>query len=113
MNNTLAVYIVAVVGIIIQFITAYLPGVADWYGKQTPTNRGLIQVGLLFVAALATFGLSCAGLDVQTSCDTPGALLLLKGFFVALLANQMTYLTYIKPRKKEAAYARNAPPPIG
>jgi hypothetical protein len=50
------------------------------------------MAGLLLVAALGTFGLSCAGAIDATACTQAGAWTLVSAFVAALVANQATYL---------------------
>lgn len=82
----------AIAGILLSLAFSYIPGISDWFDQLDPTRKRLVMASLLFVTALGTFGLSCAGLIDATSCTQAGAWSLVNAFVAALVANQATYL---------------------
>lgn len=80
----------AIAGIFLSLLFSYVPKFATWYNPLDGTKKRLIMLGLLVVAAGATFGLSCAGIVHGITCDQPGALQLASAFIFAMIANQST-----------------------
>lgn len=89
----------AIAGVLLSLAFSYLPGISDWFDKLNPTRKRLVMAGLLVVAAVGTFGLSCAGVINDAACTQAGAWALASTFITALVANQATYS--ISPRKAE------------
>jgi hypothetical protein len=88
-------------GILLSLAFSYIPKVSDWYATLTSQYKSLIMLAALAVAALAAFGLSCAGLGdiagVTLTCDQPGVYVAIRAFVAAAIANQTTYL--LSPQK--------------
>jgi hypothetical protein len=88
-------------GILLSLCFSYIPKVSDWYATLTSQYKSLLMLAALAVAALAAFGLACAGMGdlfgISLTCDQPGAMLAVRAFVVALVANQSTYM--ISPQK--------------
>lgn len=86
-------------GIVLSLFMAYVPGVREWYDRQSAQMKATIMGGLLIVVALAVFGVSCGNLWPLVECSVNGA----KGLFLiavnTLIANQATYLLAVKPFK--------------
>lgn len=112
MSKDIALIIMAVFGSVVSIITAKFPAIRDQYEKLTPTRKGLVQVGIMFFAACALLGLSCAQIIDKVSCDGPGVILALQGFLYALAGNVGTFITYSKPSEKERLDALYSPPEI-
>ena len=85
-------------GLILSLTFEYVPGAADWYGKFEPTQKRLIMLALLGVAALFLMGASCSGLyDVGVVCAKDGAAELLRAFLLAMVANGGAHSLLKKP----------------
>jgi len=80
----------AIAGIFLSVLFSYVPGFATKYNPLDGTKKRLIMLGLLVLAAGATFGLSCAGIVKGVTCDQPGAIQLVTAFVFAMIANQGT-----------------------
>jgi len=89
---------------LLSLAASYLPGFSAWYNGLEGLYKRLLMLGLLAAASLGCYGLACAGLaellaisgagsagNFSLTCDTPGALALLKAFVAALIANQAVY----------------------
>ena len=86
-------------GILVSLAFAYLPGLKVWYEAQGD-NKGLVMLAALALVAGAAFGFSCAGwFNIPVTCDKPGFENLLVLFVKAVVANQATFLTVVKPRQ--------------
>lgn len=94
-NNFLA----SVAGILLSLGFAYLPGVKEKFEVLTSQGKALTMAGLLLVAALVVFGLSCWSPYEYITCDQTGAWGLAKLFVAALIANQGMYLLAVRPFK--------------
>jgi hypothetical protein len=90
--------------VLLSLAASYLPGFSAWFSALESLPKRLVMLGLLAALSAACYGLACAGLlpllvpqtgalepGLSLTCDTPGALALLKAFLAALLANQATY----------------------
>jgi hypothetical protein len=89
---------------LLSLAASYLPGFSTWYSALESLPKRLVMLGLLAAVSAACYGLACAGLlqplasqlgsgepGLSLTCNTPGALALLKAFLAALLANQAVY----------------------
>jgi hypothetical protein len=85
----------AVAGIVLSLAFFYIPGLNEWYNKQTSQAKSLIMLGVMLVVAAASFGLACWGIfDIPITCDKAGAVGLFQAFVYALVANQATYTVF-------------------
>src|SRR5574338_1169199 len=83
----------AIVGSVLSLAFAYIPGLSDKYEALDPTQKRLVMLVVLVVAAVVIFGLGCANwFNLGVTCDKAGAEQLLAIFLRALAANQATYL---------------------
>ena len=78
----------AIAGIFLSVLFSYVPGFATKYNPLDGTKKRLVMLGLLVLAAGATFGLSCANIVKGVTCDQPGAIQLASAFIFAMIANQ-------------------------
>src|SRR5512138_469292 len=92
----------AIAGVILSLVLAYVPKVKEWYDAKSAPEKAQIMAGLLIVAALGVFGLSCARLYSFAPCTVDGAKDLLSVLIAALVANQGAFLLLVKPFRKEA-----------
>lgn len=84
-------------GILLSLGFGYIPGLKDRYDTLVAQQKALVMAGLLLVAALGVFGLSCWGPFEYATCDQGGAWALAEMFVTALIANQATYQIAVKP----------------
>lgn len=93
----------ATAAILLSLLFSYVPGFKTWYEPLPADMKRLVMLALLFLTAAASLLLACAPLATQASavvpvtCDTNGALGLLKVFVAAMIANQSTYA--LSPRR--------------
>ncbi len=79
-------------GIILSLAFAYIPGIRNRYDPLPNATKQAIMGALIVVAALGTFGASCAGIvDVGLTCDKAGAIGLLGVMFSTLIGNQAMF----------------------
>lgn len=88
----------AVAGIVLSLLFSYVPGLHDWYGKQTAQAKSGIMAVCILLVAILTFALSCTGLQLSTTCDQRGAWGLVQIVIAALVANQGTYVLSPQPK---------------
>jgi hypothetical protein len=81
----------AAAGIVLSLAFSYIPGLSEWFAKQTSQYKSLVMLALLLVVTTASFGLSCSGVVVTFTCDKVGGILAATNFFAAVVANQATY----------------------
>lgn len=84
--------LVVVVAAIFAVLFAYIPGLASWYEPLDATRKRLIMLGLMVVVVAAVFGLSCANILTNVTCDKAGVMTLLNALIYAIIANQGTYM---------------------
>jgi hypothetical protein len=95
MTNPLSVLIVAIAASLLSLAFTYVPGLKDWYEKQSG-KKALIMVGLMLLVSVVYFLISCvavlaARLGITVICTVAGALDVALAFVLAVLANQSTY----------------------
>lgn len=90
--------------ILLSLAFSYIPPIETLYQRLTPTFKRLVMLAALVLTAAGSFALACSGFADQLSlgltCDTPGALGLLRALIAALVANQAAYA--LSPRKEIA-----------
>lgn len=98
-----------VLAILWSLILNYIPGVNDWYAKQTSGIKSLIVLIGLFVISAVSIGIACAGLagdfGISTTCDKSGIIEAGKVFVIALVASQGMYLISPQTKKVKAVKA--------
>lgn len=95
MNQTTTItpeILAAAAGILLSLLASYLPGFSAWYESLSPTSKRLWMLGMLLLASLAAFGISCSGLEGYIACTGAGAWTLFKIFVLALVSNQAVFL---------------------
>ena len=84
------------VGVFLSLVFSYVPGVESWFELLAGTTKRLIMLGLLVLASVVIFGISCAGFGgdfgVAIECSKAGAIGLLKVLFAAVVGNQVAFL---------------------
>jgi hypothetical protein len=92
----------ATAAILLSLAFSYIPPLENAYQQLNPTYKRLVMLAALVLTAAASFSLACAGLAAQLglplTCDTPGALGLLRALIAALVANQAAFA--ISPKKR-------------
>jgi hypothetical protein len=83
----------AVAGVMLSVGCSYLPGINEKFNLLDPTHKRLVMLGLLVLATLGVFGLSCldAGLSPVVQCSRTGAWGLARAFGLAVVANQAAF----------------------
>lgn len=85
----------------LSLLFSYVPRLKPWFDALEADYKRLVMLGSLLLLSLAIFGAGCARLDVfgvVVTCDTAGALEVLKIFVYAAVANQGAYLLTPKPQ---------------
>jgi hypothetical protein len=100
-------------GSLLSLAFEYFPGFSPWFNAlEDNKQRGLVALVLLLVP-LAAFGLSCAGWmqglwpELAGSCDQLGVQTYIRGYVLALIANQSTHR--ILPKEDMTYAARLLP----
>jgi hypothetical protein len=83
----------AIAGVLLSLAFSYIPGLSDWYDKQTPVNKRLIMLGLLVLATAGMLAYQCRG---DGACYSAGLEPAIMAFVAAAVANQTTFL--LSPR---------------
>ena len=82
------------VGVALQLVFKYFPGVSPWFDGLK--NKALVALGFDAAFGVAYFGLACsslaAQLNIQLSCDLPGLFVLANAIFLIAVAQQTAYL---------------------
>ncbi len=83
----------AIAGILLSVGCSYVPGVNAKFNSLEPTQKRLVMLGLLALASLGVFLLSCfnSGLSPIVQCSREGAWGLARAFGLAVVANQAAY----------------------
>lgn len=98
-------------GAILSLLFSYIPGLNVWFASLKSEIKSLIMLGLIVIVAGAAYGLACAGVlenltGIGLTCDQPGLLGLIRAVFLAIIANQSTFL--ISPQTKAVQEAKAA-----
>jgi hypothetical protein len=100
--NEIQDLIAAGAGAAVSLAFEYVPKLRDWYNALVDNKQKLVMLGVMAGLALGLFGLSCTPADLQvlrvTTCDQAGALVVLRGFFLAAGASQIAFL--LEPKLK-------------
>jgi hypothetical protein len=88
----------SIVGVIVSLIFRFVPKLKSWYANLIDLWKATIMVVLMLIVSVATFLIACTPiLDIGLLCDPSGALSVIEIFFLAIAANQATYLLTPKP----------------
>lgn len=100
--NELRDLIVMIAATALSLIFSYLPGVSDWFAKLDPTRKRLLMLGILFLAVLLIFGVTCANLVAIAglTCDRATLVQLVQALVLAAIANQTTF--QLSPQRNRA-----------
>lgn len=83
--------LVAIVGVILAILFAYVPGFANWFNPLGAEVKRLIMAGMLIVVGGVIFGLSCANVLLKVACDFEGAWGLIIAILAGIVANQSLF----------------------
>jgi hypothetical protein len=85
----------AAAGVILSLSFSYIPGLHERYACLSPTHKRLVMLGLLGVAAMGAYALSCYGGSLggpqPVECSQAGIWGLLKSLLAAVIANQCAF----------------------
>lgn len=93
------------VGVLVSLILAYVPVVEKWYNSLEAKAKVLVNAGLVALACIIVFVLSCTlpdaagAIGVTFPCTTNAAIQVIKMIGMALIANQTTYLVAVRKFK--------------
>lgn len=91
-------------GVLLSLAFSYIPGLSEKYSALKAVYKRLVMLGLLFLVALGSIGLVCAGIwgefGPSITCDRAGVIEVLQAFFLAAMANQSAYSLTKRPDKK-------------
>lgn len=85
-------------GILISLACSYVPGLADKYAALDGTQKRLVMLLALVLAAALVYGLSCANVVAVITCSQRDLVGLLRTVVLAIVANQSTY--WITPKRQ-------------
>jgi len=93
----------AIAGMVISLLLAYAPGLRTWFDTLASEAKGGITAAVTVCAGLAIYGLSCAGwfLQLGVTCSQGGFQQLVTIVIGALVGLAGTYVTLVRPFKKE------------
>lgn len=103
----------ALAGAGLSLFLAYVPGVSDWYARQTSDWKRAIMGLAIVLAAVAALGASCASVYNAVSCDRDGVVILVQCVFVALVSNQSTYSIAVRGRVIKPPAQADPPEKVG
>ena len=84
--------VVAGIGaILLSLGFSYIPGLSDWYEKQTSQYKQLFMLGMLLLVVVVMFGLSWFGLEAFFTPDAAGAWEAVKVFGMSVVINAGAY----------------------
>lgn len=89
--------ILLVGGVFLSLCFEYIPGVRDWFGGLAENNKRFVMAIVLLLVPAVAFLLSCAGWmqdlypELSATCDKSGAVVYIRGYILALVANQGTH----------------------
>jgi len=90
----LSVVILGIVGVAVQLIFAYFPGLKDKYAASA--HKGAIALIVVVVVGLAYVSLACtsfaADLGIILACNRQSVFMYLKAIFILATTQQLTYL---------------------
>jgi len=91
-----AEFLTGVLGVVVSLVFLYVPGAKTWLDNQTSEIKQLVMLGLMALVAAGSLALTCAGFaadfGLPLTCDRAGIVELIKAFFLAIGANQTTYM---------------------
>lgn len=84
------------VGVVLSLVFAYVPGLNEWYGKQTGMAKRQLMLGLGVVVAGGILALGCGGIAIPgvpvAACSQAGVTGFVNLLFAYAVANQAAFL---------------------
>jgi hypothetical protein len=87
-----------IAGVILSLAVAYIPGIRERFDALDGPGKARVMAALLLVAAVGVFGYGCV--NTLVPCTVAGAKELFGVLVAALVANQATFLLFVKPYQK-------------
>ncbi|HEX7974025.1 MAG TPA: hypothetical protein VF498_06430 [Anaerolineales bacterium] len=86
-----------IAGAALSLLFSYAPGCREWFERLPGERKRLVMLGLLALAAVGVFGLSCLGWAgalglPELACSQGGVLVLARLLLAAVMANQSAFL---------------------
>ena len=94
--------LIAIAGVILSLVFEFFPKIGMWYNMQPDNKQRLIMLGVILAAALGVYGLSCAQLVDDVTCDKNGLFELMKLFIAGIIANQSTHAITPRVTKRQS-----------
>ncbi len=103
----------AAAGVVISLLFKFVPRLNKWFAVKEKETQQSIMLGILFLVALAAFGLACANIlndlfGVALTCDKSGGIVLARSLILAVVTNQSVYA--ITPAPKAVRLAKASRP---
>jgi len=91
-------------GAVLSLLFSYVPKLESWYKSLDSVAMRLWMLLLVFVVAVGYFALTCSRLIEASDvfCTQEGAKAMIRYFFEALIANQITYMVSPQIKRKKA-----------
>lgn len=86
----------SIAGVVLSLVFSYVPKLNTKFAALETEVKRSIMLGLLALAAVATYGLACSGwltglFGIQVPCDQSGIQMLIQAFIYAAITNQTAY----------------------
>lgn len=91
--------LLALLGVVLSLIFAYLPGVKEWFETLDSRWKPLVNLGALLLVTAGRLVWLCKADLACMQINLPAALM---AFLTALVSNQMTFTFLVKQFKKFA-----------
>lgn len=96
--------LVMIAGSLLSLAVRYVPQLRERYDRLDAEGKARVMAVALVLVTLGVFGLACANLLVlfglEVACTAASAVQLIQLLFLALMANQSTYMIAVRPAKK-------------
>jgi hypothetical protein len=94
--------IASVAGLLLSLAFAYFPGLKGQYDTLDSGRKAQVMALALFAVSAGALALSCVGwFSIPITCDKVGVETMVKAFLAALVANQGSYMLFVRPYKKD------------
>ena len=87
--------LIAIVAALLSLLASYVPGFAAWYAAKDENYKKLLMLAALVAVTVLAYVAAClelaAQLGLSITCDSAGALALIKTLILAITVNQSVY----------------------
>ena len=97
--------LVSIAGILLSLAFGYIPGLRNWYDRQTGPAKAGVMLLLTALSALGVYLAACYTPWQAVACSEEGVWQIVELFITAVVVNQAAYLTAVRPVKA------SGPPP--